>query len=156
MELKDHWNSEKVGMDEWGILDQPGVLSTEGLGPCIGLCLAYKGWAGIIHSSHPPHDEKEIGELIAEAKKAIPHEKLRLVRPILCGSDPEIDEDDPGLSSDEARQAIIDILRSEGFGEPIAHWSTSGQTAAVFANLEFHKVVIEIDYDDFEFAIFQD
>lgn len=145
-------------MDKWGVLDQPGVLSTEGLGPCIGVCLAYNGWAGIIHSSHPPHDRTEIGELIVEAKKAIPAEKLRLIRPILCGSDPACEEDldDPGLSCAEARHTIIDILREEGFGEPVELWSTSGQTAAVFANLEFHKVVVEIDYEDIEYPILQD
>jgi len=50
MNLEHHWNTKTVAMDETGYLNEPGALYTEGLGPCIGICLAYRMWAGIIHS----------------------------------------------------------------------------------------------------------
>ena len=122
-----------------GFLHEPGLLYTEGLGPCIGICLAYKGWAGIIDFSHPPDDEKEIGELIAEAKRVIPAEKIPLVRPVLCGSDPDSSgEDEPEEYEQDrfaAREKAIELLKVAGFGEACVHWSSAGETAAVFLPL---------------------
>jgi hypothetical protein len=160
MNFEHHWNTHVVAMNEYGFLNEPGLLYTDGLGPCIGICLAYKKWAGIIHSSHPPHDEKEIGELIAEAKRIIPEKRMPLVRPILCGSDPDgSGEDDPKAYEQErldARQKAIDILKAAGFGEPHLHWSAATETAAVFADLAALKVIVEVQYDYFEHPILQE
>ena len=151
MNFEHHWNTYKVAMGEYGFLYKPGLLYTEGLGPCIGLCLAYKGWAGIMHSSHSPHDEEKIGEMVAETKRAISADKIPLVRvrPVLCGSDPECDEDDDPEEYEEerleARQKIINILKAAGFGEPHIWWSTHGETAAVYADLVDLKIFVEVD-----------
>ena len=160
MNFEHHWNVHKVEMDKYGFLAGQGLLYTEGLGPCIGICLAYKGWAGIIHSSHPPHDEQEIGELIAEAKRVIPKGKLPLVRPVLCGSDPDgSGEDEPEEYEQnrfDAREKAVEILKMAGFGEARVHWSSAGETAAVFADLVALRVFVEVDYNNCEYAILQD
>src|ERR1041384_1390567 len=117
MNFENHWNAIKVKMDEYEFLSEPGLLYTEGLGPCIGLCLAYKDWAGIMHSIHPPHDEKEIGEVIKEAKRVIPKRKISLVHPVLCGSDPAPDDDEDSEEYEQdrlaAREKIIEIRSEE-------------------------------------------
>lgn len=157
MNFENHWNVIKVEMDEYKFLDEPGLLYAEGLGPCIGLCLAYKDWAGIIHSSHPPHDEKEIGKLITEGKRMISREKISLVHPVLCGSDPACDEDEDPEEYEQdrldARNKIIEILREAGFAQPKKHWSSPTETAAVFADLESHKIIVEVDCECYEYPI---
>lgn len=148
----------KVEMDEQGTLNESGILYTENLGPCIGLCVAFGNWAGIIHSSHPPHDEKEIRELIAEAKKIIPQEKICKIQPVICGSDPFCEWDNPNDYRNErfrAREKIISILKDEGFDDPIAHWSNDNETAAIFANLEINQIIVEVDYRDYLIPIFK-
>ena len=159
MDFKDHWNTVYVEMNRWNTLNEDGLLYTDGLGPCIGLCLAFGHWAGIIHSSHPPHDKKEIGEFIAAAKTVIPHQRLKEIQPVLCGSDPECDldlDDNPTEYETErllARKTIIEILKEEGFGEPKQLWSEATETAAVFADLKRLKVFVETGGRNYEYTI---
>jgi hypothetical protein len=151
-DYKDSWNMVKLEMNEQGTLGEIGIIYTENLGPCIGLCIAFGNWAGIIHSSHPPDDENEIRELIAKAKKNIPQEKICKIRPVICGSDPLCEWDDTDDYKNKrfaAREKIICILKDEGFDDPIAYWSKDTETAAVFANLETNQIIVEVDYKDY-------
>lgn len=158
MDLTNHWNPVRVDMDKWKVLSEEGVLYTEGLGPCIGLAVAFGNWAGIIHSSYPPYDLEDIGELLAEAKRVIPQTRLIELRPVLCGSDPACDDDSIECYEDNvlrARSTIIEVLRSEGFGDPIIHWSEANETAAIFADLCSLRIKVEVEYKEFVYPIMQ-
>jgi hypothetical protein len=55
---------------------------TEGLGPCIAVCIACN-WAGIGHHSTAEHNPENYAKLIARAKEVIPADRISTIRPIL-------------------------------------------------------------------------
>lgn len=143
----------KIGVGKHGVLNEEGIIYTEGLGPCVGMCIAYGMWAGMIHSILPEHDEKEYDELIAAAKAVIPAERLSKIRPILCGSDAR-DAEGGEATCDASRKWAVNKLKSAGFADPITHWCGYGETAELRASLVDKLVEVEVGYNDpFEYPI---
>jgi hypothetical protein len=151
----EHWDNPRVAQDDWGQCSRPVLFSTEGLGPCIGVCIAWGKWAALLHSSYIELDEPNlIAEMISAAKKKIPSALISQVHPVVCGGDVFADESD--LSPDEtpedfearvrgSRQRIVDILNAAGFAKSHVRWSRHGETAALIADLKAKKVSVEID-----------
>lgn len=142
----------RVHQDHWDICDKPLIFFTQSMGPCIGVCIAYKCWASIAHCSMLNEDYPLlILPLIAEAKVAIPRDVIRLIQPIVCGGDksdegPDIGDDDPKETQRgvlRSRKRIIEILRDAGFGEPLVRWNDWNETTHLFAYLHLGKVNIE-------------
>jgi hypothetical protein len=149
--FEKHWDSRKVEQNEVGFCEDPILFYTDGLGPCIGVCIAWKSWGGILHSADIFMDEEDVvGELIETAKKVIPKSILPDIHPLVCGGDIQ----DPfGLSDNpqqdtkrilKARARTIQILKNAGFGKPHVLWS-DGETAAVVADLKNSTMYIEQD-----------
>lgn len=150
-DFKQHWDSRKVEQNAVGFCEDPILFYTDGLGPCIGVCIAWKSWAGILHSADIFMDEDDVmRELIETARKVIPKSILPNIHPLVCGGDIQ----DPfGISDEpeedakrvlEARAKTIEILTNAGFGKPHVVWS-DGQTAAVVADLKNFTMYIEQD-----------
>src|SRR6266699_695558 len=84
----EHWEDQRVEQNNWGFCDKPIPFSTEGVGPCIGVCIAWRKCATIVHSADIFSDEKdEIAKMIEKMKCIIPKSALPSVRPVVCGGD---------------------------------------------------------------------
>lgn len=145
--------SLRVYQDEFGVSAQPIWLFTTGLGPCIGICIAWQRWAGIAHSSWIEIDEFNlIAPLISRAKKVIPAKKLLSVRPVVCGGDISDDDGISGPEEDsiagilESRKRIIEILGEAGFGPPLIRWNKWGETTRLIVHRNRNSVYIENEY----------
>ncbi len=128
------------------------LLYTDGLGPCIGVCIAWDKWAGLLHSADIFMDEEDVvAELIQKAKKVIPATTISRIHPVLCGGDthdPSEIDDDPeehAVNVLRCRARIIEILKDAGFGKPHVRWNGSGQTATLSADLMVSEVYVEHD-----------
>lgn len=151
---KEHWDSQKVEQDNVGFCTDPILFYTDGLGPCIGVCIAWRGWAGIVHSSNIFHDEGDlIRELIQTAKQVIPKTIIPSIRPFICGGDTE-DPDGIGDTPKEhamivrkCRARILSILKEAEFGKPHVSWSEN-QTGALVADLKQLVVYAEQDGEE--------
>ena len=147
--FEEHWDSRKVEQNEVGFCEDPILFYTDGLGPCIGVCIAWKSWAGILHTADIFLDEEDVvRELIQTAKNVIPAPIIPTIRPLVCGGDiqdPFAISDDPKKDAEriiQNRAKTIDILKEAGFGKPHIRWS-DGQTAAVVADLKNSQMYIE-------------
>ena len=151
----EHWKHERIEQDHYGTCHEPILFSTEGLGPCIGVCIAWNGWAGILHSSYIPMDEDDLVQpLFKAAKEMIPAKDISRVRPVVCGGD---FTDHEGLSHDageteqdvmRARKRIIELLKEAGFGKPRIHWNTPGGRMRLIADLPNHRVTVELNGEE--------
>ena len=148
---KDHYDTKKVEQNEVGFCNDPILFYTDGLGPCIGICIAWNGWAAILHSANICMDEADvIRTMIETAKKVIPAEEISRIRPILCGGDLEDTFDigeEHAATVQKCRNKAVQILKNAGFGKPHICWSGPGETAAVVADLKIGKVYVEHDHE---------
>ncbi|MEA3189288.1 MAG: hypothetical protein QOD99_3118 [Chthoniobacter sp.] len=140
-----------VGVDDDEELSEPGIIYTEGLGPCIGACIAYGTWARIVHSSTVELDGEEYETLIAAAKNLIPANRVSSIRPVLCGNDPAAD-----ATCEASRAWAIKKLKDAGFADPILHWCAQGQTAELRVCLTDKLIEVEVGYKTFEYPVTQD
>lgn len=160
----DHWDSEKIEQNEWGFCDRPILFYTDGLGPCIGICIAWKCWAAILHSSNPIMDEMDLFKpMIDEAKRVIPRHLHPSIHPVVCGGDlidPYDSAADADFGPDEIRQCrekALELLSQSGFGDPHVKWNPAGVTSSVVADLKASTVYVEHDDDKVgKWAIHQD
>jgi hypothetical protein len=139
----EQWENVRVEQNCWGFYEKPVTISTEGLGPCIGVCIAWGQSAAIVHSADVFADEEEeIAQLIERMTSTIKDNNLASVRPVVCGGDTR---DDSGFSENpmehekevlNCRKRIITILKKAGFGEPLVRWNESGETVDLVADLE--------------------
>jgi hypothetical protein len=150
-DLEEHWESRKVEQNYVGFCEDPILFYTDGLGPCIGVCIAWKSWAGILHTADIFMDEEDVvRDLIQTAKTVIPASIVPAIRPLICGGDIQDlfgISDNPKQDAErivEARAKAIEIVKDAGFGKPHVRWS-NGQTAAVVADLKNSKMYIEQD-----------
>lgn len=128
----------KVEMDHSGS-DRDGlILSTDGLGPCIGVAVGYKDRMFLLHTADPLGAPGDFEKFLALLDVAIPLEAKKHVRPVLAGGaledypfrKAEIHED-----TSASRQHAFDSLKARGFGDPICFWgkneSEFGQTLRI-------------------------
>lgn len=153
---KGHLETRRVEQNLVETCDDPNILFyTDGLGPCIGVCIAWNGWAGILHSADILSDETDVvASLIEQAKKIIPAGVVPEIQPIVCGGDDndksgfcdtQAEEDELNLNTRKCRTKILEIMKAAGFGKPRVLWSDHGQTAALFADLLNEEVYVEHD-----------
>jgi hypothetical protein len=148
---EEHYDTQKVEQNKVGFCTDPFLFYTDGLGPCIGICIAWRSWAGIVHSSNIFDDEDDIiRELIEAAKQVIPKTVIPRIRPFICGGDTEdpygIDDmpEQHAVSVLKGRARILRILKDAGFGKPHVNWSEN-QTGALVADLKNLVVYAEQD-----------
>jgi hypothetical protein len=134
-----------VEQNKRGFCDQKVTISTRGLGPCIGVCIAWNNCAAILHSADIASDETDvIKDMLEEVKSKLPAGALSEIQPILCGGDLYNElEDNSSQDVIRNRALIIKILNDEGFGAPIICWNDKYQTVSLFADLKKGKVTIE-------------
>jgi hypothetical protein len=132
--------SKEVGVSEKDFREGPVLFYTDGLGPCIGVCIAWKTWAGIAHlGSLDEHDE--LPKFIVEAKDRLPPNVVPQIHPIVCGGDPE----DFGEHIAESRKVVLETLEKAGFPKPNLHWNSPGETTSLVAYLDHGLVCVESD-----------
>lgn len=124
------------------------VLFTCALGPCIAISIAWRQWAGMLHSADITMDEENVEQLIAAATKNIPKRILSRVQPILCGADTE-DPYEVEKNSDKQRRWILrtrrialSLLKGTGFGAPIVRWNEPNETTDIYANLRQRRIYL--------------
>lgn len=148
--FESHWNNPRVEPSEWGFCDQPTLFSTDGLGPCIGICIAWKAWAAICHlGSLDEHDL--LPALITKAKEIIPEVVVQGIRPVICGGDifderrhvSSRDREDYAKTILDSRNRVVEILKEAGFGKPRVRWNDEGETISLIADLRDGIVYIE-------------
>jgi hypothetical protein len=146
--FKSHWDNPRVEQNHYGFCSKPVLFSTEGLGPCIGVCIARKKWAGICHLGS--HDEYDLlPEFVTRAKEFIPENVVPEIYPVICGGDPF---HDAPMSSEreeyaknvlESRKRVIEVLKEAGFGKPRIRWNNERETTSLLVDLKAGFVYIE-------------
>ena len=156
----EHWNTKSVPQNEYGYSDGASLLYTDGLGPCIGFCIAWRYHAWILHSACICDDEHDqVWPMFREAKKIIPERLIASVSPIVCGGDLCLSESSPDEADEfaenvlECRQRILDLLAEAGFGPPLVRWNNDGETSSLVANLMEKVVTIEFGPDSLSYQI---
>jgi hypothetical protein len=150
----EHWNTKKVEQNDFDYSDGCSLIYSDGLGPCIGVCIAWRKHAWILHSANICFDVDDvILPKLKHVKRIVPEDLIKSIQPVVCGGDIYTD-DLPATEADElvadimrCRQLIIDLLKQEGFGEPIVRWNNIGQTTSISADLNRMVVVIEDGID---------
>lgn len=146
----EHWNTKEVAQNNFDYSDGCSLIYTDGLGPCIGVCIAWKEHAWILHSARICDDEDDvILPTLKHVKDIVPQEQIISIQPVVCGGD-IYTNDVPANEADElvadimrCRKLIIDLLKQEGFGKPIVRWNDEGQTTSISADLNRMVVIIE-------------
>lgn len=136
-------------MNDYGLCEGPILFYTDGLGPCIGVCIAWQAWAGIAHLGS--RDEcDQLPEFIAEAKEFLPRNVVPHIRPVICGGDPEEDAGDIL----ESRKVVVEVVEKAGFGKPNLCWNEPGETTCLVAYLKHGIVCVESNWgNDEKYAI---
>jgi len=102
-DFEEHWTAGRSSQNEVGFCEDPILFYTDGLGPCIGVCIAWKSWAGILHTADIFMDEEDVvRELIQTAKKVIPAPIIPAICPLICGGDIQ----DPFAISDDPKRTL--------------------------------------------------
>lgn len=146
----DHWDTEIVEQNNWSTCSRDTALFyTEGLANCIGACIAWGHWAALLHVTDAQHHEDEFRAIIDAALNAIPENERSRVRPVLCGAEMVSDEASQIDHADivRSRARALELMTIQGFGDPIAIWSPSDTTAALFVDLKDSIIHIEHDED---------
>lgn len=146
---QEYSETNQVEMNDYDFCEGPILFYTDGLGPCIGVCIAWQAWAGIAHLGS--HDEYyQLPKFIAKAKEFLPRNVIPHIRPIICGGDPE---QYPGDIL-ESRKVVVEVVEEAGFGKPNLRWNESGETTSLVAYLKHGIVCVESNWgDDEEYAI---
>jgi hypothetical protein len=142
-------NCVRVEQNYFGVCDKPIPFSTNGLGNCIGVCIAWKTWAAILHSAQIELDEDDVVlPMIAQAKDVIPRGLVLRIRPVICGGDTFHDRRAGGNPKEfvsdvlRYRKRVVEVLKEAGFGEPHVRWNELRETTSLVANLKRGVVYI--------------
>lgn len=129
----------------------PAVIRTDGIGPCVGIALAWGTAGGILHSADVATDERDVvTPFFGCAKAAIPLAARGSVRPIICGAALDVfygDENDAVLHAElrRTRENVQQLVRDHGFGSPIVLWNEPGRSQSLIADLRRGEIIIEVD-----------
>jgi len=125
---------KKIEQLDFGVVEFPNIISTEGLGPCIGIVVAWKHTGLIYHATDPYMEAETTEEFLSECKRRIPIPDRHKVLTILCGS--LIDSSDDSKTTRRARKFIYTELIKAGFTAPIQKWNSIQKSG--------HKIVINL------------
>lgn len=142
--------SRRVYQSNFGVCARPIWFFTGALGPCIGLCIAWNGWAAMAHSDWIDMNQCEnVTAVIQRAKNAIPSESWSSIHPVVCGGGvtTDIDVGDPYpdetlQSLMESRARIVEILCAAGFAAPHIRWYEENEVTFLVANLSKGEIEI--------------
>jgi len=135
---QEYLETHKVEVSDYAFREDPILLYTDGLGPCIGLCIAWRSWAGIAHlGSHDEYDM--LPKFIAEAIEFLPQNAVPDICPVICGGDPEEFAEDIR----ESRRVVVEAVENAGFGKLNVHWNDPGETTSLVAYLKHGIVCVE-------------
>jgi hypothetical protein len=148
----EYLETYEVKMNDYGFREAPILLHTDGLGPCIGVCIAWRSWAGIAHlGSLDEHGE--LPKFIAESKEFLAENIVRNICPIICGGDP----DEYAGDIRESRRVVVEAVKHAGFGKPNLRWNEPGETTSLVAYLKHGIVCVESNRgNNREYAIVMD
>ena len=135
---EQYFETHEVKMNSFGFDNAPVLLYTHGLGPCIGVCIAWQEWAGIAHlGSLDEYDE--LPKFIEESKEFLPEDARHNICPVICGGDPE----EYAGNIFESREVVVETLKKAGFGEPKIWWNQEGETTSLVAYLNHGIISVE-------------
>lgn len=107
-----------IPMNEYAVDEACDMLCTDGLGPCIGIAVAYNGRFSLLHAPAP--SMSTTGDEFFEALgSTVPKDGRASIRPVVAG----------GKVSQGSKVAVMKErawarreLRRLGFGAPREHW----------------------------------
>ena len=135
---EQYFETHEVKMNTFGFDTAPVLLYTDGLGPCIGVCIAWQQWAGIAHlGSLDEHDE--LPKFIEQSKEFLPEDARHNVCPVMCGGDPGEYAGDVF----ESRKVVVEALKHAGFGKLNLCWNDEGETTSLVAYLKHGIICVE-------------
>ena len=135
---QEYRETYEVKMNDYGFGETPILLYTDGLGPCIGVCIAWRSWAGIAHLGKLDEYD-ELHKFIAKSKEFLPEDAVPNISPIICGGDP----DEYAGDILEARRVVVEAVKKAGFGTPSVRWNELGETTSLVAYLKHGIVCVE-------------
>ena len=147
-----------VQQNFYSICKFPGTIRTKNLGPCIGVCIASKDYAGIIHTADIDLDaDNTFPAFVHAMKKYIPEDMMSTIRPVICGADvydysgtlkTTRDFEEHEAIVRKWRDRTIQLLNSAGFYQLEIRWNELGETTSLFADLEEGSIYIENGYNE--------
>jgi hypothetical protein len=107
-----------VPMSDYAVDKACAVLCTDGLGPCIGIAVAYAGRFSLLHAPGP--SVSTTGDEFVEAlESAVPKAERAAIRPVIAGG--KVSRGSKMAVMNERKWALRE-LRRLGFGVPREHW----------------------------------
>lgn len=114
-------NIIEVGQSAWEVGSEID-LSTNGLGPCVGIVVGYDRRVSMLHTSMPDAGGAE--DFFSELSSEIPLSDRHLVKPVLVGA---VSKDGKAVPKELAatRKWVEAEFGKMGFGTPIVQWGAS-------------------------------
>ena len=124
-------------------------LYTLGLGPCLGVCLAYENHGFMLHLEDARQQEDSLlMPFLDDLRRSVPRSARRMIHPLVAGacldSYKAFPEEERFVHADirYARQLVLRKLRGLGFGVPMIRWCELGRTQNLFLGICAKKVVL--------------
>ena len=111
-------NIVNILMNEFAVDEACDVLSTDGLGPCIGIAVAYNGRFSLLHDPGPSMSTTA-DEFLEALESTVPRDKRAPIRPVVAGG--KVSHGSKVAVMKE-RAWVLKELRRLGFGPPMEHW----------------------------------
>jgi hypothetical protein len=137
----------EVGQSDWKV-GSDRDLSTNGLGPCVGIVVGYNRRVSMLHTSMPDAGGAE--DFFSELSSEIPLSDRHLVKPVLVGA---VSKDGKAVPKELAatRKWVEAELIKIGFGTPIVHWGVSvGELACQDACTCIEEGTVEITLNELD------
>ncbi len=124
------------------------TLFTLGLGPCIGVCLAFGGRGFLFHSEDVQHSAALLNLFFKVLRTRIPRPARAQIRPLLAGGslDPYFDPaTDADLHADinNSWAYFERRLGKLGFGPPVVRRGTPESAKNIFLSLRTKEIVLQ-------------
>jgi hypothetical protein len=155
-------NTIEVDQSTFCVVEFPALLTTGGLGPCVGVAIAWGTIAGVLHSPDPDIEEEHVTRPFFQQLTAlIPSHVREKITPIVCGAAVECyygDERDHAIN--EATLHNREFISAEcirnGFLAPIERWNADHGIQSVEVDLYRGSILIETaGFPDERFVIMQ-
>lgn len=140
-------NTVSVPMSECAVDVECDVLRTDGLGPCIGIAIAFQGRLSLLHAPGPSMSSNG-DEFLNALEASIPSGDRSAIRPVLAGG--KVSQGSKVAVMKERRWARKE-LRRLGFGAPREHWcpeSADCQDIELDARANLIRVTTHVQADE--------
>ena len=142
-----------VEMNEFGMEESPDIIETTGLGPCIGVAIAYDKYGFILHSPDVIMEQESVTDpFFALLDNKIPSSYRQLIIPVIAGGC--VDTYGGSAAEDReiqerilaARKGILRRLTEFGFYKTNYRWANPGESQSLCVDWEEHKIIRITDY----------